>query len=401
MFLPKNEIKESISKDENQSKGNVTVIVKPQDKEISLKKSIFISTVLHPLVVFLVWGLTALLILFGIIVPIFNKPQLKKDITFTLVTNPEAPPINKNTKNRSDRNSRAGGKHDPTKRESEPRPQAAAAKQQQKASAQPKQQQNQQQSKTKQQPRQQQKQPVQKQQNKVQQQKQALKQETRKQIEAPKPNKVVTSPRPSVTPKNKFAIEVPKVNPNSKPGVHSGPIASSGRNTSGKPSSSNATKTSSGSNVGPVLMPSQGGSSSNGTSSRGNGRFNSGGSYGSSGNAGNPSPGNPKGAPGIDAIREPDFGPYMKEVERRIKANWSPPNGGQSKKVVLLFTIARDGRLLSLKIAKSSGYKADDDAAISAVKLTAPFRPLPPEYKGSSVDINFTFDFYASSARRY
>ncbi|UKI42655.1 MAG: hypothetical protein L6V95_07230 [Candidatus Melainabacteria bacterium] len=84
-------------------------------------------------------------------------------------------------------------------------------------------------------------------------------------------------------------------------------------------------------------MPSQGGSSSNGSSSRGNGRFNSGGSYGSSGNAGNPSPGNPKGAPGIDAIREPDFGPKMKEVERRIKANWSPPNGGQSKKVVLLF----------------------------------------------------------------
>lgn len=398
MFLPKNEIEESISKNENQSKGNVTVIVKPEDKEIPLKKSILISTVLHPLVVFLAWGLTTLLILLGIIVPIFNKPPLKKDITFTLVTNPEATPINKNTKNRSDRNSRAGGKHDPTKRESEPRPQAAAAKQQQKAAtAQPKQQQPRQQQK----PQAQKKQSQQKQQNKVQP-KQALKQETRKPIEAPKPNKVATSPRPSVVPKNKFAIEVPKVNPNSKPGVHSGPVASSGTNKTGKPSSTSGSgKTSSGSNIGPVLMPSQGGSSSNGSSSRGNGRFNSGGSYGSAGNAGNPSPGNPKGAPGIDAIREPDFGPYMKEVERRIKANWSPPNGGQSKKVVLLFTIARDGRLLSLKIAKSSGFKADDDAAISAVKLTAPFRPLPPEYKGSSVDINFTFDFYASSARRY
>ncbi|UKI42653.1 MAG: hypothetical protein L6V95_07220 [Candidatus Melainabacteria bacterium] len=78
MFLPKNEIEESISKDENQSKGNVTIIVKPEDKEISMKKSIFISTILHPLVVFLVWGLTALLILLGIIVPIFNKPQLKR-----------------------------------------------------------------------------------------------------------------------------------------------------------------------------------------------------------------------------------------------------------------------------------------------------------------------------------
>ncbi len=398
MFLPKNEIEESISKDKNELKGNVTVIIKPQDKEIPLKKSILISTVLHPLVVFLAWGLTTLLILLGIIVPIFNKPQLKKDITFTLVTNPEAVPINKNTKNRSDRNSQAGGKHDPTKRESEPRPQAAAARQQQKAS-QAKQQPSRQQKS--QQQKQQNKQTVQKQQNKVQP-KQTLKQETRKPIEAPKPNKIATSPRPSVVPKNKFAIEVPKVNPNSKSGVHSGPIASSGANKTGKPSSINGSgKTSSGSNIGPVLMPSQGGRSSNGASSRGNGRFNSGGSYGSAGNAGNPSPGNPKGAPGIDAIREPDFGPYMKEVERRIKANWSPPNGGQSKKVVLLFTIARDGRLLSLKIAKSSGFKADDDAAISAVKLTAPFRPLPPEYKGSSVDINFTFDFYASSARRY
>lgn len=399
MFLPKNEeIEKSISKNEKQANGNVTVIVKPQNKEIPLKKSILISTVLHPLAVFLIWGLTTLLILLGIIVPIFNKPQLKKDITFTLVTNPEAPPINKNTKNRSDRNSRAGGKHDPTKRESEPRPQAAAAKQQQKAAtAQPKQQQPRQQQK----PQAQKKQSAQKQQNRVQQPKQTIRQEAKKPTEAPKPNKVTTSPRPSVAPKNKFAIEVPKVNPNSKSGVHSGPVASSGTNTSGRPSSSNANKTSGGSNIGPVLMPSQGGSSSSGASSRGNGRFNSGGSYGSSGNAGNPSPGNPKGAPGIDAIREPDFGPYMKEVERRIKANWSPPNGGQSKKVVLLFTIARDGRLLSLKIAKSSGFKADDDAAISAVKLTAPFRPLPPEYKGSSVDINFTFDFYASSARRY
>lgn len=396
MFLPKNELQENTTKNENQKSGNVTIIVKPENKEISLKKSILISTVLHPLVVFLIWGLTALLILLGIIVPIFNKPQLKKDITFTLVTNPEATPINKNTKNRSDRNSRAGGKHDPTKRESEPRPQASSARQQQQASQANK-------PKTVQKPMAKPQTNKQKTQQAKQNNQQKQVKQTTKEVkkEAPKPNKVAMSPRPTTTPKNKFAIEVPKANQNSKPGSHSGPVASNNNN-AGKSSSASGNKTaSSGSNVGPVLMPSQGSSSSSGTSARGNGRFNSSGAYGSSGNAGNPSPGNPKGAPGIDAIREPDFGPYMKEVERRIKANWSPPNGGQSKKVVLLFTIARDGRLLSLKIAKSSGYKADDDAAISAVKLTAPFKPLPPEYKGSSVDINFTFDFYASSARRY
>ena len=33
------------------------------------------------------------------------------------------------------------------------------------------------------------------------------------------------------------------------------------------------------------------------------------------------------------------------------------------------------------------------NAALNAVKLTAPFRPLPPEFKGNSVDIQFTFDY--------
>ena len=108
---------------------------------------------------------------------------------------------------------------------------------------------------------------------------------------------------------------------------------------------------------------------------------------------GNPGPGNPNGAPGIDAIKEPDFGPYMKELQRRIKMNWDPPKGNESKRVVLLFSIARDGRLLNVKVHRSSGLQSADNAAIEAVKLTAPFRPLPPEFRGQSVDIQFTFDY--------
>ena len=30
---------------------------------------------------------------------------------------------------------------------------------------------------------------------------------------------------------------------------------------------------------------------------------------------------------------------------------------------------------------------------MSAIELTAPFRPLPPEFKGQSVPIEFTFDY--------
>ena len=93
------------------------------------------------------------------------------------------------------------------------------------------------------------------------------------------------------------------------------------------------------------------------------------------------------------AIREPDFGPYMRELQRRIKFNWHPPKGNESRKVVLLFKIAKNGQLLSCRVYRSSGLPAADQAALNAVKLTAPFRPLPVEYKGTNIDIQFTFDY--------
>ena len=125
----------------------------------------------------------------------------------------------------------------------------------------------------------------------------------------------------------------------------------------------------------------------------------SGSSYGGSGGYGNPGPGNPNGRPGIDAIREPDFGPYMRELQRRIKLNWNPPKGNESKRVVLLFKIAKSGRMLSCRVLKSSGLPAADQAALRAVELTAPFRPLPPEFRGQSIDIQFTFDYNVFGAR--
>ena len=91
----------------------------------------------------------------------------------------------------------------------------------------------------------------------------------------------------------------------------------------------------------------------------------------------------------------------MKELQRRIKMNWDPPKGNESKRVILLFTISRDGRLLNIQVSKSSGLKAADDAAVNAVKLTAPFRPLPPEFRGNSVDIQFTFDYNVLGVSMY
>lgn len=96
-----------------------------------------------------------------------------------------------------------------------------------------------------------------------------------------------------------------------------------------------------------------------------------------------------------------DFGPYMRELQRRIKMNWDPPKGTENKRVILRFKIAKDGRLLSNSVLKSSGLAKTDKAALEAVRLASPFRPLPPDFKGESIDIQFTFDYNVMGATTY
>ncbi len=85
--------------------------------------------------------------------------------------------------------------------------------------------------------------------------------------------------------------------------------------------------------------------------------------------------------------------PYMIALERKIKNNWTPPKSDISKRVVVVFEIAKDGKLLSSKITKSSGNKKADRAALDAIIISEPFKPLPSEFKGESVPIEFTFDY--------
>ena len=366
---------------------------KDDENDLSIPKCALVSAAMHPIVAGLTWLAVFILTLLGITLPIFEKPQQKpKDIEFVLV-NKEATPINKNTKYRADRNSRAGGKHDPNRPVSQPQAASKASKPQKAA-------QTQQQKPNKQIQKQQAKQTPKQQPQKAQQAKQTPlapkpiaprptpQGVPKTQTQAPKPTLTPSIPK-TTKPNGSFNIPVPKVDAPKVAGPTGGPITGS-RVGSGSPSGT----TGSGSRVpAPSFSPSGSGSSAGG-------RF-SPSSAGVGGNVGNPGPGNPKGAPGIDAIKEADWGPYMRELQRRIKMNWEPPKGNESKRVVLLFKIARDGRLISHRIYKSSGLPAADRAAMSAVELTAPFKPLPPEYKENSVEIQFTFDYNVFSATTY
>ena len=92
-------------------------------------------------------------------------------------------------------------------------------------------------------------------------------------------------------------------------------------------------------------------------------------------------------------ISDVDFAPYMKELQRRIKLNWNPPKANSAQKTIVSMKIAKNGMLLANKIKQSSGSPSMDNAALIAIELTAPFRPLPSDYNGQFVDIDFTFDY--------
>jgi TonB family protein len=94
----------------------------------------------------------------------------------------------------------------------------------------------------------------------------------------------------------------------------------------------------------------------------------------------------------VDQGKAIDFGPYMADVQRRIKHTWSPPKAGQSRHIVVSFRISKDGHLAYLHLEKSSGASLADQAALKAVEFAAPFRK-PPEGAPDPLCIEFSFDY--------
>ncbi len=107
---------------------------------------------------------------------------------------------------------------------------------------------------------------------------------------------------------------------------------------------------------------------------------------------GNPPANSNPHAPPSEAAEGADFGPYMAELQRRIRRAWFPAKDYQSLRVVVIFRISKTGELSKLTVKQSSGKAVADQTALQAVENAAPFPHLP---KGSddSVDVQFTFDY--------
>ena len=86
---------------------------------------------------------------------------------------------------------------------------------------------------------------------------------------------------------------------------------------------------------------------------------------------------------------------YFASIKRKIELVWQYPYeaaaAGVQGELMLDFVIARNGRVDSIEMVRSSGSKILDDEAIRSIRVAAPFDPIPAQYKIPSLLIRGRF----------
>src|SRR5437764_2648712 len=96
-----------------------------------------------------------------------------------------------------------------------------------------------------------------------------------------------------------------------------------------------------------------------------------------------------------------DFGSryawYVRVVQQKVSENWLKyeidPRIGQAQRVYITFDVLRDGRQASVQVEQSSGVPSLDQSAVRAIQRIDTFGPLPPDYSGNKVSVEFWFDY--------
>jgi len=91
------------------------------------------------------------------------------------------------------------------------------------------------------------------------------------------------------------------------------------------------------------------------------------------------------------------FGWYVDGVRRKVSENWLKyeidPNIDTARRVYIYFEISRAGQPENVRVEQSSGIPSLDQSAMRALQRIDTFGPLPPEYAGRYVAVEFWFDY--------
>jgi len=96
-----------------------------------------------------------------------------------------------------------------------------------------------------------------------------------------------------------------------------------------------------------------------------------------------------------------DFGSryawYVRVVQQKVSENWLKyevdPRITEARRVYLTFDITRSGQPTNIEVEQSSGVPSLDQSAMRALQRIDTFGPLPSDYAGSKVSVEFWFDY--------
>ena len=96
-----------------------------------------------------------------------------------------------------------------------------------------------------------------------------------------------------------------------------------------------------------------------------------------------------------------DFGTkyawYVQVIQRRVSENWMKyevdPRVTSAQRVYITFDVAHDGHPGNIRIEQSSGVPSLDISATRALQRIDTFGPLPNDYPGSKISVEYWFDY--------
>jgi TonB family protein len=105
--------------------------------------------------------------------------------------------------------------------------------------------------------------------------------------------------------------------------------------------------------------------------------------------------------PSVNLLSDPmnvDFRPYLARILALVRRNWltvipASARLGNRGIVTVQFIVDHNGQVPKLVIETPSGSEALDRAAVAGISASVPFPPLPSEFKGREIRLQFAFKY--------
>lgn len=96
-----------------------------------------------------------------------------------------------------------------------------------------------------------------------------------------------------------------------------------------------------------------------------------------------------------------DFGTryawYVRVIQQKVQENWLKyevdPSISDAHRVYVDFEVTRDGHPTNIQLGQSSGVPSLDQSAVNALRRIDTFGPLPSDYSGNKISVEWFFDY--------